>query len=81
MFDPNFDPYLELQETKVEILKHQNVIRRLVDAHNQFDSAFVDLSHQHRQLVDLLKQTRNQVLRLEEEIKKLKSQTDLNSPL
>jgi hypothetical protein len=71
MLNPNFDPYLELQETKVEVLRQQNLVKQLVNAHNQIDVILSDLCNQHQQLTLLLKQTRYQLEIAQQQIKEL----------
>lgn len=72
MLNPNFDPYLELQETKVEVLRQQNLIRQLVNAHNHIDTILLDITNQHQQLTLLLKQTRYQLDIVQQELLALK---------
>jgi hypothetical protein len=72
MLNPNFDPYLELQETKVEVLRHQHLLKQLVNAHNQIDTVLLDLTNQHQQLTLLIKQTRYQLDIVQQEILGLK---------
>jgi hypothetical protein len=72
MLNPNFDPYLELQETKVEVLRQQHLLKQLVNAHNQIDTVLLDLTNQHQQLTLLIKQTRYQLDIVQQEILGLK---------
>lgn len=59
--NPNFDPYLELQETKLEVIRHQNTIQQLIVGHNHNQELIRDLVQQHHQLVELVKHTRRQL--------------------
>jgi len=72
MLNPNFDPYLELQETKVEVLRQQHLLKQLVNAHNNIDTILLDLSNQHQQLTMLIKQTRYQLDIVQQELLALK---------
>jgi peptidoglycan hydrolase CwlO-like protein len=67
MLDPNFDPYKELQEAK-------SVINTLVWAHNQHDEMMLDLTNQHRQLIDVLRSTKYQVELMRSELNDLRKQ-------
>lgn len=68
MLDPNFDPYLELQEAKVELLRQQRTLRQLCVAHNHNQELISDLVQQHHQLVELVKSTRHQMVLLRDEL-------------
>jgi hypothetical protein len=72
MLNPNFDPYLELQETKVEVLRQQHLLKQLVNAHNNIDTILLDLTNQHQQLTMLIKQTRYQLDIVQQELLALK---------
>jgi hypothetical protein len=72
MLNPNFDPYLELQETKVEVLRQQHLLKQVVNAHNQIDTILLDLTNQHQQLTLLIKQTRYQLDIVQQELLALK---------
>jgi hypothetical protein len=72
MLNPNFDPYLELQETKVEVLRQQHLLKQVVNAHNQIDTILLDLTNQHQQLTLLIKQTRYQLDIVQQELIALK---------
>jgi hypothetical protein len=68
MLDANFDPYLELQETKVELLRQQRTLRQVCIAHNHNQEMLNDLVKQHEQLVNLVKSTRHQMLLMRDEL-------------
>jgi rRNA pseudouridine-1189 N-methylase Emg1 (Nep1/Mra1 family) len=72
MLNPNFDPYLELQETKVEVLRQQHLLKQVVNAHNNIDTILLDLTNQHQQLTMLIKQTRYQLDIVQQELLALK---------
>jgi hypothetical protein len=72
MLNPNFDPYLELQETKVEVLRQQHLLKQLVNAHNNIDTILLDLTNQHQQLTMLIKQTKYQLDIVQQELLALK---------
>jgi len=72
MLNPNFDPYLELQETKVEVLRQQHLLKQLVNAHNNIDTILLDLTNQHQQLTMLIKQTKYQLDIVQQELIALK---------
>lgn len=59
MLDPNFDPYLELQEVKVELLRQQKTIRNLIVGHNHNQELIQGLVDQNRHLIELISQIRN----------------------
>lgn len=71
LIDPNFDPYLELQETKVEVLRHQSIIRHLTIGHNHNQQLIADLVDQNRQLVKLVATSKYQLDELEQLVKSL----------
>ena len=71
LIDPHFDPYLELQETKVEVLRHQSIIRRLTIGHNHNQQLIADLVDQNRQLVKLVATSKYQLDELEQLVKSL----------
>lgn len=56
MLDPNFDPYLELQEVKVELLRQQHTIKNLIIGHNHNQELIQGLTDQNRHLIELIKQ-------------------------
>jgi len=68
LLNPNFDPYLELQETKLEVIRHQNTIKQLIVGHNHSQELIRDLVEQHHQLVELVKHTRRQLDLLRQEV-------------
>ena len=68
LINPDFDPYLELQETKVELLRQQRTLRQVCIAHNHNQEMLNDLVQQHEQLVNLVKSTRHQMLLMRDEL-------------
>lgn len=68
MLDSNFDPYLELQEAKVEILRQQKTIRQLCIANNHNQELINDVVQQHHQLIGLIKSTRHQMILMRDEL-------------
>ena len=81
MLDPEFDPYLELQQCKNEVMRQKNIINHLIHAHNQHDSALLDITEQHKQIVELVKQTKFQVNLMRMEINTLRNQNGSNPHL
>ena len=79
MLDPNFDPYLELQQCKTEVIRQKGIINQLIHAHNQHDSMLLDITNQHKQLVELLKQTKFQVELMRMEINTIRNQHEKKS--
>lgn len=73
LIDPDFDPYLELQETKVEVLRHQRTIHRLTIGHNHNQQLIADLVDQNRQLLNLVKSHKYCLDAVELEVKQLRS--------
>jgi len=80
MLDANFDPYLELQEAKVEILRQQKTLRQLCIAHNHNQEMLADLVQQHDQLVNLVKSTRHQMLLMRDELNQARRAEYLAKP-
>jgi hypothetical protein len=68
MLNADFDPYLELQEAKVELMRQQNTLRQLCIAHNHNQAMMADLVQQHSQAVELIKSTRHQMVLLRNEL-------------
>lgn len=64
MIDPNFDPYLELQEVKLELLRQQNIIKNLIIGHNHNQELIQQLTDQSRQLIELIRQLQDRQHRL-----------------
>jgi hypothetical protein len=62
MLDPNFDPLSELEE-------QGDLINKLIQHHNNHDGILVDLSTQHKALVDLLRTDRAKIVHLENKVK------------
>lgn len=64
MIDPNFDPYLELQEVKLELLRQQKTIKNLIIGHNHNQELIQQLTDQSRQLIELIRQLQDRQHRL-----------------
>lgn len=80
IFNTGWDPHQELLTCRANIhqlaaaFNQQKVyVDKLIKSHNQHDEALLDISQQHRQLIDLLRQTRAEVARLKYEIEVLKT--------
>lgn len=71
MFTSDYDPYQELENAKLELLRQQTTIRQLCIAHNQNQELIADLVQQHSQAINLIKSTRHQVVLLRQEINDL----------
>jgi cell division FtsZ-interacting protein ZapD len=80
MLDANFDPYLELQETKVELLRQQRTLRQLCIAHNHNQEIVNSLVQQHDELVNLVKSTRHQMLLMRDELNQARREHYLTKP-
>lgn len=65
MIDPNFDPYLELQEVKLELLRQQKTIKNLIIGHNHNQELITNLTEQNRQLIELIRQLKARQDRLQ----------------
>jgi hypothetical protein len=76
MLDSNFDPYLELQEAKIEILRQQKTIRQLCIANNHNQELINDVVQQHHQLIGLIKSTRHQMILMRDELNHLRQQVN-----
>lgn len=79
MFDPEFDPLAELVETKQITLDNNRVINQLIQAHNNHDQLWLELTQQHRNLVALIREHREEITKLKFEISLLKQQIPPNS--
>ena len=64
MIDPDFDPYAELQEA-------QDMINKLIMAHNNHDELLVQYSKQAEQVAKLLNSQQRQINNLKFEVKQL----------
>ena len=80
MLDANFDPYLELQETKVELLRQQRTLRQLCIAHNHNQEIVNSLVQQHDELVNLVKSTRHQMLLMRDELNQARREHHFTKP-
>lgn len=84
MFDPNFDPYLELQQCKTEVVRQRGLINKLIYAHNQHDVALLEITEQFKQMIELVKQSKFQVNLLRDELNQLRneygSQSKISQP-
>ena len=67
MIDPDFDPYAELQEA-------QDMINKLIIAHNNHDELLVQYSKQAEQVAQLLNSQQRQINNLKFDIRKLQNE-------
>ena len=54
MFDPNYDPALILEHTRLQVQQQQRSINQLITGHNQQDALMLELSEQLKMLLQLL---------------------------
>ena len=59
MMDPNFDPLLELET-------HSEMLNELVHHHNSLEAIMVQLTQQHKELVDMIRKDRSLIVRHEQ---------------
>ena len=62
MIDPDFDPLLELEE-------QANLIQKLINSHNKHDVLLLDITQQHKTVVDLIREDREKIVHLENKVK------------
>lgn len=73
MWDPDYDPYAELELCKVNINSHQQSFIQVARAFNEMKTVLNDLSQQHLSLTRTIRHQNQLIQQLEAEIRTLKA--------
>lgn len=75
----DFDPYDELLAVKHQTIQQQDLINRLIQASNNHDQLLLELSQQHRNLIALIREQREQIAKLKRDISLIQPKPPENS--